>query len=302
MINKTMRRSGRVLKLAALALAAILSLHPASARAFEGRVNATSTQGNQSQALLYTIGTNYLRVELTATNWPNPVDVLDRNSGALTLLFPHNRSFVRLKPVVENASLSPPGIPPMPGGLPPGMGPQLRPPDALGMSAMPAPPAGLPPEVGPQTQSTTTPGAPAMPAMPNTPGAGGMPMMPMPMEKIELKATGERTNLLGYTCEKFEIKQHGETMEIWATDQLLPFQNYVRNQAPRFGPRMIEEQWAGLLTAKKLFPLRASLHFEGGAEQYRFEVQSVTPQRLKDEDLKLFLPPDGYFEIQPLPF
>jgi hypothetical protein len=119
---------------------------------------------------------------------------------------------------------------------------------------------------------------------------------------MELKTTGGKTNLLGYMCEKFEIKQRGETMEIWATDQLLPFQNYVRNQAPRFGPRMIEEQWAGLLTAKKLFPLRASLHFDEGAEQYRFEVQSVTPQKLNDEDMKLFLPPDGYFEIQPLPF
>ncbi len=308
MINKTIRRSGHVLKLAALALAATLILQPASARAFEGRINATTTQGNQSEALLYTVGTNYLRVELTATNRPNPVDILDRQTGALTLLFPHNRSFVRLQPVVENASMSPPGIPPMPGGLPPGMGPQSRPPGALGLPAMPAPPTGLPPGVGPQTQPAAMPGAPAMPAMPNLPAAGGMPAMPampmmsMPGEAIELKSTGEKTNLLGYACEKLEIKQRGETMEIWATDQLLPFQNYVRNQSPRFGPRMIEEQWAGLLAAKKLFPLRASLRFEEGVERYRFEVQSVAPQKLTDEDMKLFQPPDGYFEIQPLPF
>jgi len=130
-----------------------------------------------------------------------------------------------------------------------------------------------------------------------------MPAMPMmPMERIELKATGEKTNLLGFACEKFEIKQRGEVVEIWATDQLLPFQNYVRNQPPRFGPRMIEEQWAGLLTAKKLFPVRASLHFENGPERYRFELQFVTPEKLRDEDMKLFQPPDGYFEIQPLPF
>lgn len=122
------------------------------------------------------------------------------------------------------------------------------------------------------------------------------------MEKMELKATGEKTNLLGFTCEKFEIQQRGEVMEIWATDGLLPFQNYVRHQPPRFGPRMIEEQWAGLLTAKKLFPLRAILHFANGPERYRFEVQSIAPQRLKAEDMKLFEPPDGYFEIQPLPF
>jgi len=136
-----------------------------------------------------------------------------------------------------------------------------------------------------------------MPQMP------AMPMMPPPMmEKVELKATGEKTNLLGFACEKFEIKQRGETMEIWATDQMLPFQNYVRNQPHRFGPRMIEEQWGGLLTAKKLFPLRASLRFDNGSERFRFEVQSVTPQKLTDDDAKLFQPPTNYFEIQPLPF
>jgi len=129
-----------------------------------------------------------------------------------------------------------------------------------------------------------------------------MPAMPMPGEAIELRATGEKTNLLDFACEQFEIKQRGEVMEIWATDALLPFQPYVPNQPPRFGPRMIEEQWAGLLTAKKLFPLRASLHFENGAERYRFEVQSVVPQKLTKEDLKLFQPPEGYFEIEPLPF
>jgi hypothetical protein len=296
MINTTIRRSGRVLKLAALALPATLILQPASAQAFEGRINATSTHGNQSQALLYTVGTDYLRVELTVTNWPNPVDILDRQAGALTLLFPHNRSFVRLKPVVDNSS-APPGFPQMPGGVPPVAGSQRQPPGA------PAMPSSLPPGVGPQARP---PAMPAMPNMPNMPAGGGMPAMPampmMPAEKMELKATGEKTNLLGYACEKFEIKQRGETMEIWATDQLLPFQNYVRNQTPRFGPRMIEEQWAGLVTAKRLFPLRASLHFEEGAEQYRFEVHSITPQKLTEEDLKLFLPPDGYFEIQPLPF
>ena len=130
-----------------------------------------------------------------------------------------------------------------------------------------------------------------------------MPAMPMmPAEKMELKATDGKTNLLGYACEKFEIKQRGETMEIWATDQLPPFQNYVRNQTPRFGPRMIEEQWAGLVKARNLFPLLAILKFDNGAERFRFEVKSVTRQKLTSEDQALFQPPDGYFEIQPLPF
>jgi hypothetical protein len=149
-----------------------------------------------------------------------------------------------------------------------------------------------PPGVGPQMSAS--PGAPGMPAM---------PMMPPPMmEKMELKATGEKTNLLGFACEKFELKQRGETMEIWATDQLLPFQNYVRNQPHRFGPRMIEEQWAGLVKSKKLFPLLATLKFDNGTERFRFEVRSVTPQKLTDDDARLFQPPPDYHEIQPLPF
>ena len=130
-----------------------------------------------------------------------------------------------------------------------------------------------------------------------------MPAMPMmPAEKMELKATGEKTNLLGFAREKFEIQQRDETMEIGTTDGLLPFQNHVRNQSPRFDPRRIEEQWAGLLTAQKLFPLRASLHFENGPERCRFEVQSVTLEKLTKENRKLFQPAAGRFEIEPLRF
>src|ERR1022692_1201496 len=108
-----------------------------STAAFEGRIHAVMTRGNETNALLYTVGTTSLRVEMTATNWPNPVDILDRNSGALTLLFPNNASFVQLKPASEaapSATPSPLGMPapvgagPMPpGGLPPGIGPQSAP-------------------------------------------------------------------------------------------------------------------------------------------------------------------------------
>lgn len=271
-----------------------LNLPLSTCLAFEGRINATITQGNQSQTLLYTVGTNFLRVEITGNNLPNPVDILDRNSGALTMLFPHNRSFMHLKSTSENATAPFPAMPLPPGNLPPGVGPTTPPgmPGSLPMPSAPSAPPGAP-------------ARPQMPVMPNMPTAGGMPAMPpMPMmaEPLELKATGAKTNLLGFACEQYEIKQRGETMEIWATSQLLPFQKYVLNQPNRFGPRMIEEQWATFVTAKKLFPLLVSLHLENGVDRYRFEVQSVTPQHLTEEDMKLFQPPDGYFEIQPLPF
>jgi hypothetical protein len=261
--------------LAATIVSSLFIAH--SAFAFEGRIHAVIAQGGQTDALLYTVDTNFLRVEMTATNWPNPVDIVDRNSGTLTLLFPANRSFVRLKPATENSS-PPPGFPQMPGNS--------------GMPAM-RPPVGLPPGIGPQSQAASAPGVSAMPAM---------PIMPPMMEKIELRDTGQKTNLLGFTCEQYEIKQRGETMEIWATDQLISFQPYLQNQPRHFGPRMMEEQWRDLLAAKKLFPVRAVLHYYNGIERFLFEITSVTPQKLTDEDAKLFQPPSGYLEIQPLPF
>jgi Domain of unknown function (DUF4412) len=267
-----------------------------TASAFEGRISVTSTRGGAAQTFLYTAGTNQLRIERAETDRPYAKNILNLDTGDLTLLFPHNRSFMRLKSSAQNTSTTPSGSPAMPG-----VGPQT-----------PDPP---PQSIGP----TNLPGAPVPPPMPATPqmqgAAGGMPAMPMMpppmMEKIELKATGDKTNLLGYACEKFEIKQRGEVMEIWATYKLLPFQPYQQNQPPRFGPRMIEEQWGELLKAKKLFPLLVVLRFDlpavpdhgpppAGPERFRFEVKAIAPEKIKDQTL--FQPPPDYHEIQPLPF
>ena len=220
---------------------------------FEGYISAAITRGNQTDDLRYTVGTNHLRVEMPASDRPNAVDILDLNSGELTLIFQNNRTFERLK----TGSNSP----------------------------------------NPPRDMTAMPTASQMPAMP------AMPMMTPPMmEKTELHATGQKTNLLGYACERYEIRQRNETMEIWATDELFPFQPYLQNQPSGFGLRTIEEQWGGVLRAKKLFPLLATLKFENGIERFRFEVKSVTPQKLTDDDAKLFQPPTNYTEIQPLPF
>jgi hypothetical protein len=48
--------------------------------------------------------------------------------------------------------------------------------------------------------------------------------------------------------------------------------------------------------------LPAGRNAKNGAERFRFEVQSFTPHELAAGDLKLFQPPPGYFEIEPLPF
>lgn len=314
--------------------------------AFEGRISATITRGGETQTLLYTVGTNCLRIERTETNRPHARNLVSLETGDRTLLFPHNRSFVRLKPTPQNAS-------PFPGALvlPPGIGPQTRampgaaagvgptnlpvipspppmphmpdmpalpqmptPPASIGptnlpgmpaMPAIPQMPAGLPPGIGPQRGGA--PGAPTLPMMPGM--AGGMaampmmPMMPVDMrEKPELKATGEKTNLLGYACNRYELKQAGEIMEIWATDQLFPFEAWRQNQPPRFGARIIEAQWPELVKADKRFPLLATLKFENGVERYRFEVKAVKAEKVVDAEGRLFQPPPDYQELPPLPF
>ena len=124
----------------------------------------------------------------------------------------------------------------------------------------------------------------------------------MPTDKLEMKATGQTTNLLGYACAGYELQQGGATMTIWATDTLLPFKGWLQNQPAHFGQRQIEDQWADLVKARKLFPLLAILKMDRGPERYRFEVEAITPKKFTDADAPQFQVPADYQEIRPLPF
>jgi len=277
-INTTCRRNQAPImsaldrfKLAIMVSCAAIAI-TSRAVTFEGRIRAVMTRGSLTDGLLYTVSPNSLRVEIATTNWPHPVDILNRNSGELTLLFPNNRSFVRLLPDARN-SAGPPGFPQMP--------------------AVPNLPAGV--------VQPTAPGGPAVPTAVG--GMPAMPMMPPPrMENIDLHDMGIKTNLLGYGCELYRIKQFGETMMVWATDQLLPFQPYLKNQPHHFRPQRLEERWGDLVKAHNLFPLLATLKFDNGIERLRFEVTSVAPQALSNDETNCFETPPEYVEIQPLPY
>ncbi|HEX4348965.1 MAG TPA: DUF4412 domain-containing protein [Verrucomicrobiae bacterium] len=246
-------------KITALGLLLLtLNSHLSQAFAFEGRITAALTQSGQVTLVLYTVDTHFLRVENTATNWPNPVDILNRGTGELTLLFPHNRKFTRIKNAVSG---TPEGTPPAMPAMRPGIGPQGMPSGSL------------------------------MPAM-------GAPSM----DHIELQPTGETTNILGFDCTLYLIKQSHETMEIWATDKLPAFQPYVQRQPRGNGPHSVADQWGDYVKAKQLFPLLAVLKTENGLERFRFEVKSIAPQKLTEEDAPLFQPPPDYVELQQLPF
>lgn len=237
--------------------------------AFEGRMEAAVTRGQDVATLHYTSGANLIRIERTGAEWPHAVNLVQRESGEVTLVFPHNRTFVRLiaggARTREDQLTVQMNPPPTPSRIP----------------NMPQPPPGI----GRQP--------PGMPAMPPT-------MPPTPVEPPELTATQEKKEILGYACTRYEIRQRGEVMEIWATEKLLPFHQWMQNQMPRFGPRMIEEQWAELLRERKLFPLLATLRFEEGSERMRFEVTLIQPGKIGDATL--FEPPKDYHEVQPLPF
>ena len=270
----------------AAVIAGIAVIHPASA--FEGRITATVTRGGDTHHLLYTTGTNFLRIDCVETDHPYPSDILDTSSQEMTLVFHHNRSFVQF-PLSEQNTAMPPGFPPMTPNVPQA-------------------PAAMPASVGPTNLPGATPPMPPMPNMPAPPAGApgmsmGMPMMPpMPMERIDLAEIGDITNILGYRCVHYKMEQRGETMDIWATDQLLPFQAYLQNQPLRRGLGRIEEQWSGLLKDKKLFPLLGSLKFPNGVETLHFEVTEIKPEEIKDQDGSLSHAPADYYQIQPLPF
>lgn len=232
--------------------------------AFEGRIDVLITRGNETNDLVYTVGPAQTRIAVTSTNsdssrvvWPHAVNIVDLESGAVTLVFPNNRTFVRLK----SAAAAP--------------------------ATTPLPSTGA----GQNGDFTVRPAIPAMP----------MPPIP-PDQELELKQTTDTKDILGFPCTRYDLKQHGQTLEVWATGKLVPFQPYLSNQPSRFGPHRLEEQWPALLTTRKLFPLMVSLHYDNGAERFRFEVKSVKEEEIADPDRRLFQPPKDYHEVESLPF
>ncbi len=272
------------------------------ARGFEGRITAVLTRGGVTQTWVYTVRGVELRIERAETNWAHGVNLVRLDSEERTLVFPHNRSFVRLKaaehrPLPSEATPggSQPTLPSPPSGIGAIPRPPVGPPPGAGSPFGGAPPAGvgpLPPGIGPRA-------GPAGPG-PDLSLAGLLAMAPPMIETLELRATGQKTNLLGLACERFELQQRDQVMEIWATDRLIAFEPYQAQQLPRFSPRLLEERWGELLREKKLFPLRAVLSWAGGGEWLRFEVRSVREEKIRDD--AIFAQPEGYHELHPLPF
>jgi hypothetical protein len=130
-----------------------------------------------------------------------------------------------------------------------------------------------------------------------------MPMPSMvPHENMELNATTNKDEILGYACTRYDATNRAERLEVWATEQLLPFVLHTPSRPAQFGPRAIEDQWPELLKRRGLFPLKASLRFDNGPERFRFVVQSIKAEAIAESEKELFQPPSDYHEVEPMPF
>jgi Domain of unknown function (DUF4412) len=292
---------------------------------FEGTISATLARaGTEATHFVFTRKGSLLRIENT-TNKLEPVNIVDLDGKKLTIIYPHNTTFVHVDLAKVSAQ---PGAPPLPPNFPappksveetdnaspartfPGtttssptnrIGPNISPPPGF-----PSPP---PMPSVPQMPNPASAGPPmSMPQMPNNPGAPGigmgMPPMPMPMPGMvgpgELKKTDKTKKIQGFECALYTVSERGENFEIWATSDaaMFPFQLIKRDfLGRRFGPQMLEETWPELLSSKSLFPLEVTLKMEpGGQERLSFKIDKIDKKKI--DDTKLFEPPEKYIEIQ----
>ena len=248
---------------------------------FEGFVSATLTRpGSEPQRFVFTRRNNLLRIE-NASNKLEPINIIDLNAKKLTIIYPHNTTFVRVDlGRQETLPAGPPGA---------DTGPAISPP-----SGFPSPPPipSLPPRVGP--------GAGA--GVAGATNVTGMPAMRVPgmIGASELKKTDETKKIEKFDCTLYRVSERGENLEIWATNDssLFPFRLITRDYlGRRFGPQMLEEIWPEMLRGKSLFPLEATLKVEpGGMERLSFKIEKIEKKKIEEE--KLFQPPERYIEIQ----
>jgi hypothetical protein len=249
-------------------------------KSFEGALTVTETRGGVAMQFLYSRKGDKLRIEHGDKSKPEAVNIVDLAAKKLTIVYPHNSTFVVVDltkiPAPSGAPNLPPGFPPLSNVVQLQAGaptvPSFPPPPTPGPAISPPPGFPTPPPI---------PSMPPMPQMPNNPMASGAAHMPMPPPQgfgapgmppmpgtggfgaaPELKKTDKTRKIQGFDCTLYTLSDHGETFEIWATPDaaLFPFRLVQSNYRSRhFGPVMLEERWIELLRNQSLFPLEATL-------------------------------------------
>jgi hypothetical protein len=228
------------------------------AASFEGTVSASFTRGGtDTKEFLFTRKGNQLRIEDADKSKPEPINIVDLDAKKLTIIYPHNSTFVQIdliRQLPDRAQMGAPNLPPSLGSGVPGPPGFPSPPnmnsvgeaaDASpartfpGTTTQPSPQATARQASSPTVQKIspppgfpTPPPMPSMPAMPQMPiggppiGAGGPPALPNPgmMPAMgsfggtpELKKTDKTKKIQGFDCTLYTISDRMETFEIWAT-------------------------------------------------------------------------------------
>lgn len=121
--------------------------------------------------------------------------------------------------------------------------------------------------------------------------------MPMDMNEMmneskekttgDFKATGEKKDILGYTCEKFIYTDEGTKNEMWLTKELGGFMFFNNPEQMQGG----EMDWQNKLLSEGYFPMVVKELESSGAVKSTFEVKGLEKLDLKDS---FFTPPAGY--------
>lgn len=234
-----------------------------------------------------------LRIE-SAGNKLEPINIVDLGAKKLTIVFPHNSTFVHVDLIKTPAQAGAAGLPPNFA-----TSPNISSTQSTRAGPSISPPPGFPPP-------PLMPSRPAAPFGGSLKGAGGVPAHPMPempgeFGAFELKQTDQTRTIQGMECTLYTLSARGQNFEIWATSDsaLFPFHLLQRDfNRRRFGPPMLEEQWVELLQKKSLFPLEATLRMDsGGPERLSFKVEKIEERKLDDGGL--FAVPKDFYEIQP---
>lgn len=126
------------------------------------------------------------------------------------------------------------------------------------------------------------------------PAASGVPGSDLPKAKAaasgsSFKDTGEKENILGYECEKYEITSAKGVSDIWATDKLGMFGGLTMGGGPGRHSQAPPE-WENIIKGTGFFPMRVT-GTENNGKTFKVEVTSVEKESLPDS---LFTPPSDW--------
>ncbi len=290
------------------------------------------SEGGRQTDVRYTVTVDEARLEaVEPTRPPSPVNLIDRATGTLTILRPHNRSVSTLAADAWDARRNDTASP----CLPDGVGPNPAMPAAapatgrIGPDPSMLPPGTEPPERPGQTGMLSLPrdmpgmpvmsGAGMMPGIPGGPFADALPTMAMLAmgdrvdERGKLAAHDETRVMLGYPCRRHTLVMDASLeMDLWLADSpdFPPFHLLTWDGPPPFGPRNPLREWPHIVRRQEQFPLLAVLRaveprmspvpgkaWEEGAGEAREAPASQEIARWEVVALSLVQPDPALFEI-----